>query len=72
VTLADGITQVQIGGDIIVSLNGLPIDSDSTLENVVVHDRPGQTVTLGIVRGKMHLNVKVKLGTRPESLPTSG
>jgi hypothetical protein len=24
------------------------------------------------VRGKMHLNVKVKLGTRPESLPTSG
>jgi S1-C subfamily serine protease len=72
VTLADGITQVQIGGDIIVSLNGLPIDSDAALENVVIHDQPGRTVTLGIVRGKKHLNVKVKLGTRPETLPTSG
>jgi S1-C subfamily serine protease len=72
VTLADGITQVEIGGDIIVSLDSHPITGDSSLEHAVIDDRPGQRVTLGIVRGTKHLTKTVTLGTRPESLPSSG
>ena len=72
VTLADGITQVYSGGDIIVSLDGRRIASASSLENAIVADRPGQVVKLGIVRGSKHLTVDVTLGTRPDALPSSG
>jgi S1-C subfamily serine protease len=72
VTLADGVTQVYSGGDIIVSLDGQPIDSATALEDSIVADRPGQVVKLGIVRGTRHLTIDVTLGTRPSSLPASG
>jgi S1-C subfamily serine protease len=72
VTLADGITQVQVGGDIIVSVNGAPISSADTLESAIIHDQPGKRVTVGIIRGSKHLNVTVTLGTRPQSVPASG
>jgi S1-C subfamily serine protease len=72
VTLPDGLTTVGVGGDIIVSLDGRPIASDGQLENAVIHDMPGQVVSLGIVRGTKQLTVDVTLGTRPESLPPSG
>jgi S1-C subfamily serine protease len=72
VTLADGITQIDVGGDIIVSIDGKPIRDDGALENAIIHDRPGQTVTLGIVRGTRHLTVQATLTARPESLPSSG
>jgi S1-C subfamily serine protease len=71
-TLADGITQVAVGGDIIVSLDGRPIGSDAALENAIIHHAPGQTVTVGIVRGTRRLQVRVTLTNRPQSLPTSG
>jgi S1-C subfamily serine protease len=71
-TLADGITQVAVGGDIIVSLNGRPIRNDDALDQAVIRDAPGQTVTVGIVRGARQLNLHVTLADRPESLPTSG
>jgi S1-C subfamily serine protease len=63
---------VKVGGDIIVSLDGRTIRSDTALGNAIERDKPGQTVTLGIVRGQRHETVKVTLGTRPESLPASG
>jgi S1-C subfamily serine protease len=72
VTLADGVTQVYSGGDIIVSLDGRRIASDAQLESAVLADRPGQLVTLGIVRGHTRLTVRVRLGTRPSVLPATG
>jgi len=72
VTLADGITQVAVGGDIIVSLDGKPIASNAALEAAIIHERPGQTVMLGIVRGRRHLTLPLTVATRPESLPSSG
>ena len=72
VTLPDGITQVYVGGDIIVSLNGQPIANSEQLAHEVELDKPGQTVTLGIIRGTRRLTVRVTLGTRPENLPSSG
>lgn len=72
VTLADGITQVGVGGDIIVSIDGDRIHNDGQLGNAIIRDEPGQTVTLGIVRGSAHRTVTVTLATRPETLPASG
>jgi S1-C subfamily serine protease len=67
--LADGVTQVQQGGDIIVAVDGRAIKSASALEDAIIADHPGQVVTLGVVRGSKHLTVKIKLGTRPDVLP---
>jgi S1-C subfamily serine protease len=67
--LADGVTQVQQGGDIIVAVDGRAIKSASALEDAIIADHPGQVVTLGVVRGSNHLTVKIKLGTRPDVLP---
>jgi S1-C subfamily serine protease len=72
VTLADGVTQVYDGGDIIVSLDGHQIANASVLEDMILADHPGQVVRLGVVRGSKHLTVTVKLGTRPDALPASG
>jgi S1-C subfamily serine protease len=72
VTLADGVTQVYSGGDIIVSLDGRRIASDAQLESAVLAARPGQLVTLGIVRGGARFTVRVRLGTRPSALPATG
>ena len=71
-TLADGVTQVQQGGDIIVAADGRKIASASALEDAIIADHPGQRVTLAIVRGTKHLTVALKLGTRPDVLPASG
>jgi S1-C subfamily serine protease len=72
VTLADGVTQVYNGGDIIVSLDGRRIVNASALENMILADHPGELVRLGVIRGSEHLTVAVKLGTRPDALPASG
>ncbi len=72
VTLADGVTQVYGGGDIIVSLDGHRIDDASALENTILADHPGQVVRVGIIRGSKHLTISVRLGRRPDALPASG
>ncbi len=72
VTLADGVTQIETGGDIIVALDARQIASAAALEDAILADHPGQVVTLEIVRGSKHLTVPVKLGTRPNALPSSG
>ena len=71
-TLADGVTQVLQGGDIIVAVDGRGSPSASALEDAIIADHPGERVTLGIVRGTKHLTVQLKLGTRPDVLPASG
>jgi S1-C subfamily serine protease len=70
-TLADGTTQVEQGGDIIVAVDGHAISGATALENAILADHPGQVVKLAIVRGRRHLEVAVRLGTRPTVLPSS-
>ncbi len=72
VTLADGVSQMKVGGDIIVAFDGRPVRSGAALEQQITHEPPGTRVTLGILRGSSHLSVPVTLGTRPESLSASG
>jgi len=53
-------------GDIIVSIEGQPIDIEHPLNAILTQFAPGQAVTLQIMRDGDRQNVQVTLGTRPE------
>jgi putative serine protease PepD len=54
-------------GDIIVGINKTTIDSAQDVTSVLSALKPGQIVTLHIVRGTKHLTLKVTLGRAPSS-----
>jgi serine protease Do len=49
-------------GDIIVSIDGQPLDEDHPYINTLFKHQPGENVTLGVVRGEETLEVEVILG----------
>jgi putative serine protease PepD len=56
-----------LGGDIIVSANGMPVDDLAGLRDVVSELEPGDTLTLEVYRGDTKKTIEVKLGRRPSS-----
>ena len=52
--------------DIVTTLNGKPVESSATLSRQVALLKPGTEVTLGLLRGGKPLQLRVKLGTRPD------
>jgi len=52
-------------GDVIVSINGTTVASDTDVSNIMHTLKPGQTVPIGIVRGTQHVTVQVTVGTPP-------
>jgi S1-C subfamily serine protease len=66
--------QVAVGGDIIVSIDKKPITSSEDLANAIEAKKPGDTISVGLLRGVGNgkyepKTVSVKLGTRPASVP---
>jgi 2-alkenal reductase len=58
--------QVNGDGDLIVGINGQPVHVFGDLMKYLINNtRPGQEVTLSILRGGQPLEVKVTLGARP-------
>ena len=55
-------------GDIIVSVNGKPIDEEHPLDATLAQSSPGDTVKVDVLRGGQHLMIDVMLGTRPAGL----
>jgi S1-C subfamily serine protease len=55
-------------GDLITAIGGQRIDAAHSLEDVLVRFRPGDEVTLSILRGGATIELKVTLGTRPSGL----
>jgi serine protease Do len=49
-------------GDVVISFNGKPVETVAELRNLVAQTRPGQTVTLRIIRDKKQMNVRVSIG----------
>jgi S1-C subfamily serine protease len=45
-----------------------PIDAEHPLDAVLVSYRPGQIVTMTILRDGREMDVQVTLGTRPDNL----
>jgi S1-C subfamily serine protease len=54
--------------DIITAIDGQRIDAGHPLEDVLVRYRPGDQVTLTVLRDGATLDLKVTLGTRPSDL----
>jgi S1-C subfamily serine protease len=66
--------QVEVGGDIIVAIDGKAITSSEGLANEIETKKPGQTITVKLERANGHggyepKTVSVKLGSRPNSIP---
>ncbi len=70
-TVIDGNT-VNLGGDIIVGINGNRIrNSDDLSTYLEEFTHPGQTVTLTVIRNNQSTNISVVLGTRPAPTTTT-
>jgi len=56
---------LDVGGDIIISVDDEEILSESDLPRIISRKDPGETVTLGIIRDGEEIDVEVELGARP-------
>lgn len=54
-------------GDIIIGINKTPISGAQDVSSVISALKPGDQITLHIVRGTKHLSIKVTLGKEPAS-----
>ncbi|MFB6084126.1 MAG: S1C family serine protease [Halorientalis sp.] len=58
---------VRTGGDIILSIDGIPITSQQQLARILMlHTRPDETVSVTVLRDGDRRTVEVTLGERPE------
>jgi putative serine protease PepD len=68
VTLVDAGSAADKGGirvgDVIVSVDGTAVGSSGDLGSAVQAHKPGEAVTLGLVRGSQRLSAQVTLGSR--------
>jgi S1-C subfamily serine protease len=53
---------IMLGGDLLVAIEGQPIEDQQDLSHVMQNHRSGDTVTVTIYRGKRRMDVKVVLG----------
>jgi S1-C subfamily serine protease len=56
-----------LGGDVVVEIDGKKIDAMNDVINVVDSKKPGDEVTLKLLRGSKSRTVTAKLGTRPQN-----
>ncbi len=64
--IVDG-SRVPVGGDVILSVDGEPMSSFEDLASyLALHTRPGQTVTLAVLRNGEERSVDLELASRPE------
>jgi serine protease Do len=53
--------------DVIVSMNGKPLDSSKALTRGIGFQAPDSSATFGVIRNGVQKDFKVQLGTRPEN-----
>jgi serine protease Do len=58
--------QLQVG-DVVFEFDGVPIQDDNHLINVVAMTEVGKEVPVTVVRNGKHLNLRVKVGDRPRN-----
>jgi len=57
---------IHVGGDVIVAVDGLPVDGADALVRIVTNSlRPGETAAFSIGRGGRRRTVAVKVVARP-------
>ena len=55
------------GGDAVVAIDGKPVTTSSDLADAVAEHKPGDRITLTVVRGGHQRQVQVTVGTAPTS-----
>jgi S1-C subfamily serine protease len=61
-----GRSTIYIGGDIIISVDGMKIAALSDLYSALEHSKPGDKVKVGILRGDAKLTLEIPLADREE------
>jgi 2-alkenal reductase len=61
--------QLKVGGDVIVAIDGQPVSQMEGLRATVLESKPGQRVTLTILRDGKEQTLEVTLGQRPTTNP---
>ena len=61
--------QVDVGGDVILAVDGEQVVAESDLSRIVASRRPGETVELAVLRDGERETVPVELGERPDQSP---
>lgn len=65
-TTATSIQNLNAGGDLIIAVDGQPVQAfDDLMRYIVAHKSPGDKVTLTVLRGSQKLDVPLTLGVRP-------
>ena len=57
----------RLGGDILVAADGVALDSEERLRDVLARKRPGDKLDLELYRGDRRITVTVRLGKAPSS-----
>ncbi len=63
-----GNVELGVGGDLIIAVNGQPVDREDALVRAISSKRVGDTITLTVVRNGRTLNLPVKLLRPPPDL----
>ena len=58
--------QVGIGGDLIVAIEGRPVDSQDALQRAMLNKRAGEKLDLTLLRKNRNTRISVTLGAAPE------
>jgi S1-C subfamily serine protease len=59
---------VKTGGDVVIAVDGKPVFQNNDLSELIALHKPGDTVTLDILRGNQHATADVTLGSRPSDV----
>jgi S1-C subfamily serine protease len=65
-----GNTEIPENGDVVVSLNGEPVDSADDLPGTISRLNPGDEVTFGVLRDGETTEVEITLGSRDDAPST--
>jgi len=57
-----GNAQLMVGGDLIMAIDGKPVDRDDAISRALAAKRTGDTLDLTIYRNGRTMNVRVRLG----------
>ncbi len=56
--------------DVVTAINGDPINEDHSLRSLLSKYKPGDTITMTVLRGNQSLNISLKLTARPAVVQT--
>ena len=64
--VAGGMYRIGVGGDLIVAIDGKPVDRQDALQRAINSKRAGDNMVFTIFRGTRSMKVTVKLGSAPD------